>query len=126
MHRNDIFRCTVIKKITRRLFYTLLFLVLVFNPRLNAQTIIPEPVKIESKQGTFTFNQETIISFDSDAALNEVQYLAHMFQITSGYVLKTSSKDQVKNFVKMSLDEELSTLGSEGYELDISEVGIII
>ncbi len=111
---------------TKKLFIVSLIAVLSCLFGLNAQTIIPKPVNIEHNSGSFTFNQETIISFDSKDAINEVHYLADMFKISSGFSLKKTFEPLKKNFVKMLLDENLSSLGDEGYELTITEIGIII
>lgn len=106
---------------------TILFLFAVMGVySLNAQTIIPEPLEITQMQGTFTFNSKTTIYYNSDNAINEVNYLADMFKITSGFTLDRSQKKLKKNFVNMILDKDLTSLGDEGYELTISETNIVI
>ena len=93
---------------------------------MNAQTIIPEPLALVKKEGTFTFNKKTTIVFDNKKISNEVLYLATMFKITSDFTLKITEKESKKNVVKMILDKSLTSLGDEGYQLQILPEKIII
>lgn len=110
----------------KKIFATLLASTVVCIYSLNAQTIIPEPLEITQMQGTFTFNPQTTICYDSKDAINEVNYLANIFKITSDFTLNRSQKALNNNFVNLILDESLTTLGNEGYELKISQKNIII
>lgn len=91
-----------------------------------AQTIIPEPMQMESKDGKFTFNSKTKISYNNKDVINEVNYLSELFKITSGFTLKTTSKKLRKNCVKIELDKKLTSLKDEGYELNINKKSITI
>jgi hexosaminidase len=97
-----------------------------FNSSLNAQSIIPEPLEISQIPGSFILNKKTKISYDSKDAINEVNYFANIFKTTSDFTLEITQKEIEKNFVKMVLDDRLTSLGNEGYDLNISQVGIII
>lgn len=93
---------------------------------LRAQTIIPEPLEMIHDEGTFTFNSETIVVYNTEAITNEVNYLTNMFRTTLGFILKTSEQPVNLNFVQMTLNPELSTLGNEGYHLNIYKTHIEI
>ena len=93
---------------------------------LEAQTIIPEPLEMIQQEGHFTFNSQTTIVYDTDEAINEVDYLANMFKITSGFTLQKSSKPLKDNYIKVNLNANLSNLGNEGYQLYIHKTYIEI
>ncbi len=80
----------------KKIFGMSLIATMVFINSLGAQTIIPEPLKIEQSQGRFTFNSQTTIAYNSRTAINEAHYLAKMFKITSDFILKRSQKDRVE------------------------------
>ena len=93
---------------------------------LSAQNIIPEPMSCKKGKGTFTFNSQTTICYNSLDVANEVSYLANLFKITSGFTLGKSQEAKENNFVMLKLDDHLTSLGKEGYELNISPTKIVI
>jgi len=103
-----------------------MFMLFVSFCSVNAQTIIPEPLELINKEGVFTFNKKTTLFYNSNEASNEALYLARMFEITSNFTLDITKKEAKKNVVKMILDKTLTSLGDEGYELQISAKQIII
>jgi hexosaminidase len=88
---------------------------------INAQTIIPEPTQMRQGSGTFKFTPQTVISYNSDELLNEVNFFTNLFKITSGFQLESTKNKLNKNCINLVLDKNLNTLNNEGYELEIKK-----
>ncbi len=107
------------KKITTKL---ILAAVLVFSMHLQAQKsvhIIPQPVSLEIKQGSFSFDNSTVIKIDTKD--KEAEKVVHFFKEyvkrVTGFELnntKANSKSVVFSIKK------IKEIGDEGYLLSIN------
>ncbi|MBC8988001.1 beta-N-acetylhexosaminidase [Pedobacter sp. N36a] len=113
-----------IKKIVL-LFFS--YLSLGMNSSFAAKvTIIPEPVKMEIYDGTFTIGANTRIYFDSKNPLlaRHARYFTNVVASVSDVTLKTS-KNRAQSQVRLLIAAD-KLIGDEGYHLDIDEKGITI
>lgn len=107
------------KKITTNL---ILAIVLSFSMHLQAQEsvhIIPQPVSLEIKQGSFSFDNSTFIKVDKkDAAAEKVvHFFKEYVKRVTGFELnstKTSGKEIVFSI------EKIKEIGDEGYLLSVN------
>lgn len=82
-------------------------------------TIIPEPVKLKSKSGSFKLSSKTVIFTDSSSVQLGKQ-LSEMLAPATGYTLlveKTNKK--MTEGIVLSLDSELKNIGREGYNVTV-------
>ncbi|MDT8303633.1 MAG: beta-N-acetylhexosaminidase [Sedimentisphaerales bacterium] len=94
----------------------------------NGETtnIIPKPVSIENRSGFFSFKPSIRVVAEKDAQ-PEGSKLIDALAPAMGYRLKLVSKARPNaKAVRLTLDEQLSQLGPEGYILDISAENILI
>jgi hexosaminidase len=86
--------------------------------------IIPVPSHVESKQGTFELNRDTVIVSEPGTAR-----LARMLQgyvrPGTGFPLNLAGRSG-RNAITLRLDPRQSDLGIEGYHLEVSPNGILI
>ena len=86
--------------------------------------IVPQPVKIAVKGGIFKLTPDTVIIAEK-ATYTLGEQLAEVINPATGYALNvTEGKDDIKNSIVLRLNQDLQTLGDEGYKLNISEVQV--
>ena len=107
-----------------------LFLALLFFVPLGAlaqlnPSIIPQPVKYESKPGNFTVNADTKLRYKGSD--RELKKLAHFFTCyikgISGFELKKGAKDE--NVIELKIANTIG-LGEEGYQLTVGPEKILL
>ncbi|MCK5851678.1 beta-N-acetylhexosaminidase [bacterium] len=86
--------------------------------------IIPQPQKIEFKEGNFILNENTVISV-SDKTMSIGEYLATELRLSTGLPLSIEICDSDTNQILLSLVED-NKLEDEGYELVSTTDGIKI
>lgn len=83
-------------------------------------SVIPKPVSVEQRDGVFAISRSTEIIAESEAAA-EVSKLINVLAPAMGFRLRHNSALQARgNAIKLELSDQLTHLGSEGYELDVS------
>ena len=89
-------------------------------------SLIPQPQKLEVRSGVFKLTARTRIL--AGAASRETgEYLAARLRPASGYGLKVETGERVsKEDILLTTREAKSTLGPEGYELAVTEDGIVL
>jgi len=91
----------------------------------NKISIIPQPVGVENKSGTFTFNQQTEICYKPFPGIGKVaEYL-------SDYLKSAESPVECKctecsNCINFRINSDLPFESDEGYKLGITESNIFI
>ncbi|MCP4612368.1 MAG: beta-N-acetylhexosaminidase [Planctomycetes bacterium] len=105
---------------------------LLFTPAIvkgaysETTNIIPIPVSTEQRSGFFVFKPSIRVVAEKDAQAEALK-LIDALAPAMGYRLKLTSKARPKaKAVRLSLDEQLSQLGDEGYVLDVSTENILI
>lgn len=94
---------------------------------LQAQpaAIVPHPLQVEAREGTFTITPTTGLQYVAKDA--DMARVAHFFnrqlQAIAGFALPMQAKGS--QLISLQLTKD-STLGKEGYQLDISPKGIQI
>ena len=109
-------------KTKKRTTNLILAAVLVFSMHLQAQKsvhIIPQPVSLEIKQGSFSFDNSTVIKVDKkDAAAEKVvHFFKEYVKRVTGFELnntRTSGKEIVFSI------EKIKEIGDEGYLLSVN------
>jgi len=97
-----------------------------FSQKINVeQLLIPTPVSVKQGDGFFRISQETkiIVSSIDTNAQRVAEYLGDRMRITTGFpskvIVKRSKIDYNKNEILFSIVADTS-LGNEGYKLDVS------
>jgi hexosaminidase len=92
----------------------------------QAMSVIPKPVSIEHRAGFFAITPTTRVIAESDAAV-EGSKLIDALAPAMGFRLQRAVASQPRDSaIKLELNEELSQLGDEGYELDVSAEQVAI
>ncbi len=77
--------------------------------------IIPKPVELVGKSGSFTLTEDTRILCSTDCRTEALQ-LKHYLQPATGYALDlTNSSKAEANTILLRIDSGLSDLGQDGY-----------
>jgi len=91
-------------------------------------SIIPEPTKIISEKGIFTFNKKTVIL--TDLKLKEIAELLKQFLAqATGFNLYIENLTQIEeknNTITLRITENVKSFKHEGYNLKVSQNGIDI
>lgn len=105
-----------------------LFIILttLFSMGLNAQIkIIPQPVEIEIKKGFFVFDNKLIINnTTNDSSVNSIAVYLKEILINKGKVADiqiVNGAAKIKKGLFLFINKNLSNLGDEGYELNITQ-----
>lgn len=105
-----------------------LFIILItlFSMGLNAQIkIIPQPVEIEIKKGFFVFDNKLIIyNTANDSSVNSIAVYLKETLINKGKVADiqiVNGVAEIKKGLFLFINKNLSNLGDEGYELNITQ-----
>lgn len=105
-----------------------LFIILItlFSMGLNAQIkIIPQPVEIEIKKGFFVFDNKLIIyNTANDSSVNSIAVYLKEILINKGKVADiqiVNGAAKIKKGLFLFINKNLSNLGDEGYELNITQ-----
>ncbi len=99
-------------------------------PLANAQevSIIPEPVNLELKTGTFTIDKKTKIVYEKgNVDLRAIgEKLSDQIKELTGFQLEVTDGGQndAQQNIYLSLNKKSDTLGNEGYSLDVDKNGI--
>lgn len=113
-----------------RSFLTVCLILLFIVPLANAQevSIIPEPVNLDLKTGTFTINQKTKIVYEKgNVDLRAIgEKLSDQINELTGFQLEVTGGGQnnAQQNIYLSLNKKPDTLGNEGYSLDVNKNGI--
>ena len=106
-------------------FLTAFFLL---SAGVNAQeryAIIPKPVKLEPRKGTFNLNEKTRIVLQStDPELRTASdFLVGLVEIAAGYKMAYGDKAG-KNTIAFSLDKSIAN--AEGYQLEVTPKAVMV
>ena len=106
-------------------FLTAFFL---FSAGVNAQeryAIIPKPVKLEPRKGTFDLNEKTRIVLQSaDPELKTASdFLVGLVEIAAGYKMAYGNKAG-KNTIAFALDKTIAN--AEGYQLEVRPKAVTV
>ncbi|MBS1558805.1 MAG: family 20 glycosylhydrolase [Bacteroidetes bacterium] len=86
-------------------------------------SIIPQPVKLELKNGTFVIDQQTAIRYKDRNLKGAAELLSSTIRSISGIELNQKSTDKKLIVLMLANDAEL---GNEGYKLSVKPEGVII
>ncbi len=88
-------------------------------------SLIPQPGSMEVKPGRFLFDPNVVV-FCGPGAADEAAKLIDMLAPAMGYSLKTVEQKPAGKSISLTLDKEYSSLGPEGYRLNIAADAINI
>jgi hexosaminidase len=91
----------------------------------NAVAVIPQPVKVDVRQGAFTLTAATAIV--TDAAAHPIgRQLARYLEPATGFTLEVRTGDApARGSIVLRIDPALERLGPEGYALDVEPARIV-
>lgn len=104
----------------------LLPLLLLFTHPVFAQThsIIPQPVLLQTKGGTFSLNKKTVIAVRNEEDRKAAQFLNDYLQQFYGFSLDIDRQEE-KNYIRLAT-RNTSTTSKDAYALNITQDGVII
>jgi hexosaminidase len=90
-----------------------------YNKGLN---IVPKPLAVILKDGSFVLNAQTQINYSSSDLKQNANLLAEKFAASTGYSIKTITQGSLpqKNMILLSI-ESIGSSNKEAYLLDVSE-----
>jgi len=91
----------------------------------QAVNVIPMPVSVEYSGGSFLLTPATRVVAENEAAA-EAAKLVDALAPATGFHLHAGPRQPSEQTIRFALDESLSTLGAEGYELQVSPERIVI
>ncbi len=95
---------------------------------LGQEHLIPQPVSLTATGSSFALNATTTINIaENDEALQQLaQYFSDLLSPATGFSLPVQAHNGAtnENGIALSLVKDNSQLGTEGYELIITETGI--
>lgn len=95
----------------------------------NSFHVVPEPVSIQSKPGTFSLNKTTVVVAENKAAVAVAESASALLGKVTGYPMsvKTGSTGTADNQIIFKLNHSPETLlGTEGYRLLADGNGVTI
>lgn len=101
------------------------FFIILFTLTLhaqNAESVIPQPVKIEKESGEFILNTQTTIKVDKENREIGLQ-LQKMLSVPTGYSFKIKQNADA-NFIRLVIDKQV--IAPEGYELVVKSNYILL
>jgi len=88
--------------------------------------IIPQPIRMEPGDGTFTLQPDTILVAPA-AAAEVAELLAQWLRTPSGYALPIHTRPAgTASAITLELDSALQPLGPEGYRLEVGAAGVAL
>ena len=90
------------------------------NTKDNTISIIPKPIKVETKQLNFTLSKNTVILTDP-GLLKQAEFLKNLIAPATGFelVIKDLTKeDGDNNTIILNIEENEKILNHEGYQLE--------
>src|SRR6266498_5097943 len=99
---------------------------IVFSQTSSTISIVPIPVSVAAKTGSFTINDKTAIELASaDADANRVaHFLSDALAAPTGYKITMANKTASDNSIRLVLlTAEDKMLGNEGYKLSVTTLG---
>ena len=94
-------------------------------------SIIPKPLELELRDGTFTVSSTTVIFYDNSQPEGRrlAEYLAGLLYRATGYFLTINTAEpshQTSQSIYLSFNTGDASLGAEGYTIDISSRSILM
>lgn len=89
---------------------------------LSTEAVIPQPVRLDKKEGSFVFNAKTTFSVENEEQVNILNQLINRFSCAAGFspIYEINSMSANVVFVTDTL------LGEEAYRLEVTPDKIII
>ncbi|MEQ8245722.1 beta-N-acetylhexosaminidase, partial [Fulvivirga sp.] len=115
---------------TKRHLIIFIFPILIFSctqpepTDLTKVSIIPIPITVEATGSAYTITSETVIylSESNDETKNVAAYLSNLLHPATGFDFKIElSENEPKAGIYLALTSENNELGTEGYELEVTE-----
>jgi hexosaminidase len=85
--------------------------------------IIPMPVRVEPREGTFVLTAESVI-VAGPSTLEKAEQLANFLRPATGFALPVLEESSNVSAIHLILDDRLKGLGMEGYELEVLSSGV--
>ena len=97
----------------------------VFAADADAPAIIPAPLKLEQRAGSFHLTPSTRICVDT-ASRESGDLLATRLRASTGYPLEISTQPLERDCIVLATQDAKADLGAEGYELSVSSNQVVI
>jgi len=98
-----------------RIIFVITFFVLVSFPSLSQVSIIPEPVSLQQKEGSYSFKNN--ITIGADASAKKIADWLKGKLLTTGLSISIVSSNEKADIVLLLNKTANATIGKEGYQL---------
>jgi len=88
-------------------------------------TIIPAPQQVSFFEGTFEMSEKTAVKA-GNGLINSAEQLRDYLCPSTGYLLPVNKSVPGGNTIELVLMDDLSSLGEEGYKINISDKKVLI
>ena len=98
------------------------------TPSVSQFSIIPQPMAIETGQGTFTLSPKTTILVEPETR-GEGEYLAELLRVPTGFdfeIGNISKEGYPSDCIVLQIGGDKKELGSEGYEMAVTKDRVLI
>ncbi len=107
------------------LITALAFASVVNGPTLSAPiSIIPQPLKVEAREGSFVLNAQSSISASKEL-ISVAEHLRNQLRPATGFALPVVARSRAGG-ISLVLEKGLKQLGPEGYRLEVSPSSVKI
>lgn len=105
----------------------LLPLLLLFTTRVFSQNhiIIPQPVSLQAKEGTFTISKKTMIVVRDEEDRKAARFLNDYLQQFYGFALNNTDRQENKDYIRLSTRDANPT-SKDAYTLNVTSEGVTI
>jgi hexosaminidase len=94
--------------------------------RSETVNIIPLPVSVEQSRGFFVLGASTRFVAEKDAVVEASKLIDALAPAMGFRLQRIVHPQQLSGTIKLTLDEQLSELGNEGYTLEVTTERILI
>ena len=101
---------------------------LITTSNVSQFSIIPQPMAIETGQGTFTLSPKTTILVEPETR-GEGEYLAELLRVPTGFAFEigdVSKEDDPTDCIVLRIGGDKEQLGAEGYEMAFTKDRVLI
>lgn len=93
---------------------------------LNALPFIPTPNSVVATAGYHTINSETVIRYNDDSSRSIAEHLSSIIDQEISISTKAVNEQATESDINITVDSSKENLGTEGYEISITEDKIAI
>lgn len=88
--------------------------------------LVPQPLKMEAREGSFSIKNDTVIFYSDISAKDVAEYLSGILAGSTGMKLRTENSSKADKGILLKLSPPDPALGDEGYNLDVTADSAVV